>query len=705
MSFSSRSCCVAFVLLTTVTSALATDRTWTGLGADSRWATSENWSDNTAPSGNGDTAIFPSGSPTAVLLDSSISIKTITFNNPGMTLTVATGVTLTFDNPGGPTVIAEQDVTIDGAGTLSCDTGTLSYEGAGKVTLSLANTYTGPTAIKAGSIAVAQNNAAFGTADSGTTIEAGGTLDVGGNLGGNALHLGTELFTVSGVGVGGNGAIVDNGANVQFFAFGRVEMAGDTSFGGTQRWDFRENSAYLNMNGHNLTKVGNNNVCFVDTTINPGSGNIDITSGIMQLEGGTRLNGSSANTMRVAGGATLMYWYLTDDATATPWSLVLEDLSKIRVDGGAVNQDIWRGPVTLNGLAYLDPNNFHLYLNGAISGGGSIENVSGGFSYLYNTNNTYSGTTTASAGVLYAMNPGSLPGYASGKATVKAGATIAVPASNGTDGWTASQMNDLATASTFTALEATLGIDTSLADLNYGFAFPSVMGLHKLGAGTLTLDTPGQTINGQIKASGGDLVMNGTTISDSTAESRIGVNGGDSAKVTLAGNATWTSILPERYVWCPILYIGESGKGVLDVKDNAALTHRFNVGQNNGSAGAVYQSGGTVTNWGGGATDGRIGQNGYGYYELGGGSLTFKGWTQVGCAPSGVGILRVNGGSFTQLSDFDGALGISRGGTGLAYVTGGTFTTAVSDLWVGDPNESGQSGGFADFTLAGGTPR
>ena len=698
MSFSSRSCSVAFVLLSAVASALATDRTWTGLGANSNWSTTGNWSDNAVPSGSSDVAIFPSGTPTNVVLDQSISLQAIYFRNPGMTLTVASGVNLAFNSSGSQTIIAEQDATINGAGTLNSGTGTLFYEGAGKITLALANTYTTPTTVKAGSTVVAQNNSAFGTADSGTTIEAGGTLDVGGTLGNNALNLGTEVFTVSGSGVSSNGAIVNNGANSQMQTFGRVEMAGDTWFGGSQRWDLRNNSAYLNMNGHNLTKVGNNNVVFVNTTVTPGTGNIDITSGLMQLEGGTRLNGSSANTMHVESGAALMYWYLSDDATATPWSLVLENLSKVRVDGGSANQDIWRGPITLNGLARLDSNNFYLYLNGAISGTGSIENVSGGYSYLNNTNNTYSGTTTASSGAIYASDPGALPGYASGKVTVKSGGAIAVRVSNGTAGWTLSQIHDLATATTFTAPDATLGIDTSLADMNYGYTLP----LYKLGTGTLTLNTPGQTLNGQIKASGGELVMNGTTINATNVESHIGIYGGESAKVTLASNTVWSSIQPAKSVWCPILYVGESGKGVLAVKDNASLTHRFNVGQNNGSAGAVYQSGGTVTNWGGGSTDARIGQNGYGYYELGGGSLTFKGWSQLGVAPASVGLLKVSGGSFTQLSDFDGTLGLSRGGTGVVYVTGGAFTTASADLWVGDPNENSASGGFAEFTLAGG---
>ena len=451
MSVTSRSCCIAFALLTTVTSALATDRTWTGLGANSNWSTTGNWSDNTVPSGSSDVAIFPSGTPTTVVLDQSISLQAIYFRNPGMTLTVASGVNLAFNSSGSQTLIAEQDATINGAGTLSSGTGTLVYEGAGKITLALANTYTTPTTIKAGSTVVAQNNAAFGTADSGTTIEAGGTLDVGGSLGGNALNLGTEVFTVSGSGVNGVGAIVNNGANDQMQTFGRVEMVGDTTFGGTKRWDLRNNSAYLNMNGHDLTKVGGNAVVFVNTAITPGAGNMDIVSGTLQFEVGTRLNGSAANIMRVESGATLGYYYLSDDATTTPWSLILENQANVQTVDGASNNNVWRGPVTLNGVARLNPGNKYMTFAGPISGTGSIDNVSGGYSYLNNTNNTYSGTTTASAGALYASAPGSLPGYASGKVTVKSGGTIAVPVSNGTAGWTLSQIHDLATATTFTA--------------------------------------------------------------------------------------------------------------------------------------------------------------------------------------------------------------------------------------------------------------
>jgi autotransporter-associated beta strand protein len=95
------------------------DRTWTGLGSDTRWATPGNWAGNTVPSGNADQAIFPASTPTACLVDASMSIKCIFFRNPGMTLTIASGVNLHFDNSGAVTMVAEQNAVIDGDGTIS----------------------------------------------------------------------------------------------------------------------------------------------------------------------------------------------------------------------------------------------------------------------------------------------------------------------------------------------------------------------------------------------------------------------------------------------------------------------------------------------------------------------------------------------------------------------------------------------------------
>jgi len=109
----------AALTLTLASATLAADRTWTGLGADSRWLTPENWAGNAVPSGSADVAIFPAGTPTAVLLDQNLSIKTIYFRNPGLTLTVAAGANLAFSNSGLLVMQAAENAVIDGDGTLT----------------------------------------------------------------------------------------------------------------------------------------------------------------------------------------------------------------------------------------------------------------------------------------------------------------------------------------------------------------------------------------------------------------------------------------------------------------------------------------------------------------------------------------------------------------------------------------------------------
>ena len=101
-----------------VSAVLADERIWTGAGNDSRWANIYNWQDDAAPNGDADTALFPAGTKD-VLVDASTSIKTITFRNPGMTLTVASGHNLHFSNSGGPVLVAEEDATIGIGGTIS----------------------------------------------------------------------------------------------------------------------------------------------------------------------------------------------------------------------------------------------------------------------------------------------------------------------------------------------------------------------------------------------------------------------------------------------------------------------------------------------------------------------------------------------------------------------------------------------------------
>ena len=80
------------------------------------------------------------------------------------------------------------------------------------------------------------NNAALGSTIGTTTINDGATLDVGLN----DVHLGDEPIYVSGAGVGGNGAIVNNSGDGGYGgndgSFNQVTMMGDTTIGGSAEW-------------------------------------------------------------------------------------------------------------------------------------------------------------------------------------------------------------------------------------------------------------------------------------------------------------------------------------------------------------------------------------------------------------------------------------------------------------------------------------
>ena len=80
------------------------------------------------------------------------------------------------------------------------------------------------------------------------SVTAGGTLDVnyseavpGVTERGLVTH--TKEWTVVGDGDDGKGVLQNNGTKTAYYAFGKVHLAGDASFGGTTRFDFRPNAS------------------------------------------------------------------------------------------------------------------------------------------------------------------------------------------------------------------------------------------------------------------------------------------------------------------------------------------------------------------------------------------------------------------------------------------------------------------------------
>ncbi len=291
----------------------------------------------------------------------------------------------------------------------------ITKAGNGTLLLTAANTYTGTTTINAGAVIV-QNNAALGTNASGTTISGTGTLDVSGTLAANALNLGTEVITVSGSGVGGAGAIVNNGTNDQINALGRLVLAGDATIGGSKRWDLRSSTPTLNMGGFNLTKVGGNQVSLVGVTVsNPG--NITINGGIFGVETTTNLGGSAANAINVNEFATLN---LFGNTIPVAWTVNLTDGTLAQNNTNATVS----GAVTLTGANTITGTGTNLTLTGAISGLGGFTKT-GAVQLNLSGDNSYDGTTAISVGRVVISHANAL-GSATGGTTVANNAILQV---------------------------------------------------------------------------------------------------------------------------------------------------------------------------------------------------------------------------------------------------------------------------------------
>lgn len=307
--------------------------------------------------------------------------------------------------------------------------GTVTQNGAGILTLSGASTHTGPTTVAQGTLSTG-NAAALGTVDSGTTVNSGATLDV------NGQNLGTEPVTVSGVGATGTGALINSGPD-QLNALQVVTLAGDTTFGGTGRWDIRAvggvGSLLTGGSAYHLTKIGANQISLVGVGLDGALGDITIQQGVLSFETTTTSMGDPARTLTVEAGATLSFFNSTN-----PWD------KRFVLHGNGVNSSIANasgsnmivGPVTLNGASVFGVAGTTLVCNGAIGGPGSL--IKQGASALtLNGQNDYAGATTVSNGTLYidgtylgggqvTVNGGALGGVGiiGGPVTVGANGTI-----------------------------------------------------------------------------------------------------------------------------------------------------------------------------------------------------------------------------------------------------------------------------------------
>lgn len=451
---------------------------------------------------------------------------------------------------------------------------TVTKLGAGTLTISNANDFTGPVTISAGVLKTANSNA-LGAVTGATFVTNTGVLDI------NGLNLGAEPVVISGVGTG-SGAILNSGAT-QTNALRFVTLAGDTMVGGSGRWDVRANpTASFVGNNFKLTKTNANEVWLVDLG-DTGLGDIEVGQGLLGVQG-TTLLGNPASVLSLLPGTTLRL--AGTDTNALDKLLSLANASVTM----SVGSNVWVGTVTLS-LTNTFGIDSQFEIAGDVSGSGSILK-SGPGTLILNGSNNFTGyllvdtaNTTASAGAVRlassdvlrnAASPILIRNSSSGSSTLQfdAGITVTqvvsiagrngtVPALQNFGG-----SNHLANGFLLASAGANYYIQSDSGTLNLGGAMPlSTSGgartLTFLGAanllisGVITNGSGGGTVS-VAKSGAGTLTLNNTntyTGGTSLAQGLIQVNssrafgsgsitanpGTNTARIVLADGVTVTN--------------------------------------------------------------------------------------------------------------------------------------------------------------------
>ncbi len=467
-------------------------------------------------------------------------------------------------------------------------TGGLSQIGAGDLTLSGTNTYTGATTITTGTVSASTNAALGSTTGAAVSIYGGGTLDIAGNATADALNFGAKQFNIAGTGVGGAGAIVNSASVSQANAFQNIALTADATIGGIGRIDVRNGSATLDLAGYTLTKTGTNQLSVVGGTITDGnivvnqgefaiqtSTNAVAGSGTITLNSGTTLGlwGNTGTVTRalILNGATIfnesgsstigsnitLGGNSTVDATGTALTLSgnigetggARGLTKtsagaltltgtntysgtttisagtLNIGAGGTTGTLGTGNVVDNSSLVFNRSNAYAVSN-VISGSGSLTQAGTGNITLSGAN-TYTGTTTISAGVVTLQQADAL-----GNATNTTNTTVASGASlqlannitttnagtlvlNGTGAGSGSLQN--ASGNNAWNSNVTLASNASIFSSTAGtlLTLGNTAGtsLFTMGANTVTFDGPGDTwINSNVGVTGdtGGLIKNGT---------------------------------------------------------------------------------------------------------------------------------------------------------------------------------------------------
>ena len=367
---------------------------WTG-------ALSTNWDTGTVNWFN------PVSSSTATYSDG----QTVVFGDNATNYNVSIALAV---QPGGVTVNSSNNYVFSTANGGINGGASLIKAGIGTLTVACTNNnFTGGTIINGGTIKLADQNYAYpyggGALNNNlgnVSIANGGTLDINSIQVPNYQTFGPEGYNVflSGSGVGGNGALVNNNTNQNDIADpGYVTLTGDATVGGIGDMNIRMGVSpqlHTQSGTYALTKVGPGQfriryIATVDTNFGP----INVLQGIVSYESSSTLGLGDASKPITLGNGGGLAWGTTAADCVRP--LICSNNSTIYGYNTATNVfnslvTLVSGNVNLNGVLMVTNgiiDSYHgLIFSNVLSGAGGVT-VQGRSRVTFAAANTYSGDT------------------------------------------------------------------------------------------------------------------------------------------------------------------------------------------------------------------------------------------------------------------------------------------------------------------------
>jgi len=390
-------------------------------------------------------------------------------------------------------------------GNAIAGSGSLVKKGVGMLTMSTTskNTFTGGVTVSGGTLQAGNANQAFGSSANVVVVTNGGTVDFNGYS-----YITQSKFVISGTGVGGLGALVNNGANFQYIC-SNVVLAADATVGGTERLDMNPSGAttntpsgavMLDLQGHTLTCAGTQFSVFHGLIT---GGNINVMTNMeLCLRAGTIWT-NAGSRLTLGPGTTL--WAPNNGNTL--------DITVPIYANGAIISPFVQGDADYFSPLILGANTTNTLAAGGtaypvrqwapISGTGQLLIGGGGPVFLFATNTYTASTVITNATTLALTNTGSINNTP--LISILSGATLDV------SGLASSTYN----LSASTALEAE-GISGSPATIN-----GAVGGTVNLGSQPISLaydgTDPALTISqGTLQLNGNAFTVNGAVLANGT---------------------------------------------------------------------------------------------------------------------------------------------------------------------------------------------